>query len=391
MSNLIFSQNLTRVEINKKTLTHNIKTLRMSVGKKCLLAPAVKANAYGHGLVIASQIMLRAGADWLCINSIGEERALRAAGIRSPIYIMGYVQDADLPEAAGLGCRMVVYNEETLKNLARAAWRAGVRAKIHIKVETGNNRQGIAMEELVAFAHRAASLQTIEIEGVCTHFANIEDVKISRGDRLPHYALKQLKNFQKANEMLEAAGIYIPILHTANSAATLLFPATHFNMVRPGIVAYGMWPSQETRRAAEALHKGISLEPALRWLTKIAQVKHIQKNARIGYGCTYRAPRPMKLAILPVGYYDGYDRKLSNKAHVLIHGKRAPVRGRVCMNIIMVDVTDIPNVAREDTVTLLGRDGAEEITAEYIASLSHTINYEVTTKINETIPRILVP
>lgn len=382
MSNTKFTF-LTWAEINLSALQHNIKVLRKQIGNQVILAPSVKANAYGHGMVEISKIALASGADWLCVNSLFEAEILRKNGIKAPIYIMGYVLKKDLAEAIRLHCRLVVYNKETVAELGRAAEKLRKKVRVHIKVETGNNRQGVLMSEIFDFVEFARKFPFIEIEGLATHFANIEDTVDDR------YARFQLENFKKTLAALATRGIHIPIPHCANSAATILFPETHFGMVRPGITVYGLWPSEEVKSAAKKRHRLISLRSVLSWKTRIAQIKEIPKGSFVGYGCTYKTKRETRLAILPVGYYDGYDRGFSNKSHVLIHGKRAPVRGRVCMNITMVDVTDIPTARVEDTVTLLGRDGREEIAAEYLADLIGTINYEVTTRIHEGIPRII--
>ena len=246
--------------------------------------------------------------------------------------------------------------------------------RVHLKAETGNNRQGLGEEELVNFAKFIQSFENIEIEGLTTHFANIEDTTDHS------YAEKQLKAFKDIDEKLKNEGINIKIRHCANSAATILFSETHFEMVRVGLACYGMWPSEEVK------NENLKLEPAFCWKSKIAQIKEIAAGEFVGYGCTFKTERKTKLAIVPIGYYDGYDRGVSGKAHVLICGKKAPVRGRVCMNIIMADVTDIPKAALEDEVILIGN----EITAEMFAGWAETINYEVTTRVNERIPRIVV-
>lgn len=374
---------LTWVEISKKALVHNIKTFRHRVGKKVLLAPAVKANAYGHGMADISKLAVKAGADFLCINALFEAKILRKTGIKTPLYIMGYVMKQQLMEAIALDCRLVVYNIITVKALAEAARKLNKKAKIHVKIETGNNRQGVPMEETLSFVRYALSFPEIEIEGIATHFANIEDTADHS------YAQYQLENFRRVIAELEKNGIKIPIAHCANSAATILFPETHFGMVRPGIGVYGLWPSMNVRRAAKKNIPGFFLQPVLSWKTRIAQIKEAPKGSFVGYGCTFQTKRKTRLAILPVGYYDGYDRGFSNKSSVLIRGKRAPLRGRVCMNIVMADVTDIPEARVEDTVTLLGRDGREEITADELAELVGTINYEITTRIHEGIPRVI--
>lgn len=380
--------NLTWVEINKKALITNLRLFRSLIGQKTILAPCVKANAYGHGMIETAKIALSTGADWLNVNSIFEAVELRKAGIKTPVYIMGYVMKKDLIEAVRLNCRIVVYNKETVASLAQAAKRLHKKVFIHLKIETGNNRQGILMENLLDFVLYAKKFPQIKIEGISTHFANIEDIPL--GKNLNGYPLFQLENFKRALTDLKNAGINIPIRHCANSAAIMLFPETHFDMVRPGISVYGLWPSEETKIAFQKMHKKARLEPVLNWRTRIAQIKNVPAGSYIGYGCTFRSKQNMKIAILPVGYYDGFDRGFSNKGYVLIRGKRAKLCGRVCMNIIMVDVTNIPGARVEDIVTLLGKDGREEITADELAELAGTINYEITTRINEKIPRIIV-
>jgi alanine racemase len=375
---------LTWVEISKNHLKNNIQQLRKIIGKKTILCPCVKANAYGHGLIETSKIFLNAGADWLSVNSVYEAQALRDAGIKSPLYILGYVPLDSIKLAIELNCRLVVYNHETLKAVSSASANTGNTAKIHLKVETGTNRQGILYKDLKEFAQIAKTFKNIEIEGLSTHFANIEDTTDHS------YAELQLKRFADAAKSLKETGIDIPLLHCANSAATILFEKTRFNMVRPGIACYGMWPSSETYDAyIHEIKNGFKLTPALTWKAKIAQVKSIPAGDPVGYGCTYKTEKDTKLAIIPVGYYDGYDRSIKN-GHVLINDQIAPIRGRVCMNIIMADITDIPEVKTESEVVLLGRSKSTTITAEDFAVWAGTINYEVTTRINEKIPRIIV-
>lgn len=373
-------KDLTWVEISKSALEENIKQFRSLVGDS-ILCPCVKANAYGHGLVECGRIFLDAGADWLSVNSLYEAASLRAAGIEAPIYVLGYIALDDLEEAVELDLRIVVYNKETISELGKIA----KPVKIHLKVETGNNRQGIFVNELLDFAKFTQSFENIEIEGMATHFANIEDTTDHA------YAERQIETFNEAYEMLKDAGIKIKIRHCANSAATILFPKTHFEMVRIGISSYGMWPSNETYVSyLKERGEGFKIEKAFSWKARIAQIKTIASGEYIGYGCTYRTTHDTKLAIIPVGYYDGYDRAVSNMAYVLINGKRAPLRGRVCMNIIMADISDISDVALENEVILIGKDGDEEISPEQFAGWADTINYEVTTRVNERIPRILI-
>jgi len=370
---------LSWVEISRRALAHNLGEFRKLVGKSVVLAPAVKANAYGHGLVECSRILAEHGADYLCANALYEAQALRKAGIKTPLLLIGYTPLSDLEELAYLKAETIVYNLETLHALAKLNKPVG----IHLKIETGNYRQGIRMEDLSKFIEFIRKHPTLEMKGVSTHFANLED-RINR-----HYAEFQLKNFMSAIHQLEAAGLAPHFRHCTATAGILVFPEAHFNFVRLGIGAYGLWPSKKTEVAADKAGVKMELEPALTWKTIVAQVKKVKMGSLIGYGGTYGMPRDGRIAVLPIGYYDGYVRLLSNKGTVLIRGKRAPVIGRVCMNMIMVDVTDIPNVRLEDEVVLIGQQGHEHITAEEMGELSQTINYEVTTRINERILRIL--
>jgi alanine racemase len=290
-----------------------------------------------------------------------------------------------LEEAVELDVRLTVYNHETLECLDQITQRLGRDARLHVKVETGTNRQGVLKEHLVDFVWAAKQFPRLQVEGLSTHYANIEDVTEH------HYAEYQLRNFDEACRLLEAHGLDVPVKHTACTAATILFPQTLFSMVRVGIGLYGLWPSKETK--ISALQAGIALnelEPVLNWKTKIAQIKTVKSGETIGYGCTDVATQDTRLAVLPVGYYDGYDRKLSSIGYVLIRGRRAPVMGRVCMNMIMVDVTNIPEANLEDEVVLLGKQGNDSISAETLAGKIGTINYEVVARINPLIPRVIV-
>lgn len=377
---LVAMSDLTWVEISDGALRNNIRQFRKIVGENVLLCPCVKANAYGHGLVLCGKSFLEAGANWLAVNSLYEARELREAEIASPIYILGYVALEDLERAGDLECRMVAYNREMIEKLGKI----GKAVKIHIKIETGNNRQGVLLKDLVNFVEYVRSFENIEIEGLTSHFANIEDTTDHS------YAELQLARFNEAVKKLENIGVNVPIKHCANSAAAVLFPKTHFQMVRIGIASYGMWPSNETHLAyLKEVGDGFNLQPALTWKARIAQIKTVASGEYIGYGCTYKTGHETRLAIIPVGYYDGYDRGVKD-GYVLIQGKRAPIRGRICMNIIMAEVTDIPEARLEDEVVIIGKSGDEEISAEQFAGWAGTINYEVTTRINERISRILV-
>ncbi len=369
--------------IDPAALRHNLLTLRTAMPSPTLMAPVVKSNAYGHGAIICSAAFIEAGADWLCVDSLHEVHDLRQAGFQVPILVLGHLPPHDAADAVALGCRAVAYDGAQLEALARAAQARGTVFPIHIKVETGTHRQGLAAPDALALARAIAQNPSLRLEGISTHFANVEDTTDHR------YAQEQLQRFAAIADALTAQGTPPEIRSIANSAATLLWPHAHFELTRPGIACYGMWPSKETLLSAVLVgRQHLHLRPALTWTTRLAQVKEVPVGAFIGYGCTYQCTHPTRIGVIPVGYYDGYDRALSNLAHVLVHGQRAPLRGRICMNMAMVDLTDIPQAHAGDEVVLLGPQGDASISAETLAEWAGTINYEITTRIHEGIPRI---
>ncbi len=373
------------VEVSAPALRHNLAEFRKRLRGGALLGAVVKSNAYGHGMLETARIVDGAGADWLCVNNAAEGVALREAGHSKPILVMGYVPAADLEAVVEHDLRPVVYNRETVDALEARASRLGRTVRVHLKVETGTHRQGVPEAEVAAFAERIGGADRLVLDGLTTHFANIEDTT-DHG-----FAEAQIAAFARVADDLEGRGFPPALRHTACSAATLLFERTHLDLARVGISLYGLWPSRETRVSCRERGRAMpELRPVLTWKTRVAQVKDVPEGAFIGYGCTYRTTRPSRIAVLPVGYFEGYDRGLSGVAHVLLRGKRAPVRGRVCMNICMVDVTDVPGVGLEDEVVLLGRQGEESVTAERIAEWCGTISYEIVSRIHPSLPRIVV-
>jgi alanine racemase len=299
--------------------------------------------------------------------------------------ILGYVTLRALPAAVRRGYHLTVFNLETLERLAGICERLRARAHVHIKLETGTHRHGIMERDIPPFVEFLRAHRKLVVEGVSMHFANIEDTTDHT------YAMRQLERFERLARRLESDGVRPKLKHTTCTAATILFARTHFNLVRLGIGAYGYWPSRETFVSAkERRGRLLKLLPTMTWKTVIAQMKDVPAGSAIGYGGTYKTTRPARIAVLPVGYYDGYDRGLSNTAYVLIRGRHAPVRGRVCMNVMMADVTDIPDAALEDEAVLLGRQGEECVTAEQLAGWAGTINYEIVSRINPELPRIVV-
>ena len=383
----------TWLEISQDNILNNIKSLRALLKPKTLFMAVVKSNAYGHGLEEMSKILTpsssllhkeerSAGVDWFGVDNIDEALSLRKTGVKQPILILGYIPFDMVGEAVENDISFVAYNNELLDYLSAQNFKKTKKAKIHIKVETGTARQGIEGKELIAFVKKTTANKNIFIEGIYTHYANVEDTTD------PSFAMEQLKRF---NENVAAAEkiVKIPIKHSACSAALINYPKTHFDMVRAGISMYGMWSSNEAKLVAKQKNIKLNLKPALTWKTQIVQIKNLPANTPIGYGLSEKTKRLTRIGILPIGYWDGYDRKLSNIGEVIVDGKRAKILGRVCMNMSIIDITDIPEAKLFNSVILLGKSGEEEITAEELAKKVGTINYEITTKINPLIKRII--
>ncbi len=373
---------LSWIEIDRARLKSNLAEFRKLMRPSTNLMVVVKANAYGHGLEAAAAAIAE-DADWLGVNCVDEALALTRIGVTKPIAILGHTTFDRIEDVVGNGCRQVLYRLDVANALSAAAAKLRTTAKAHLKIETGTNRQGVALSDLETFVAAVKRLPAIEIEGVYTHFANIEDTLD------PAFARGQVEKFISAVAMLKRLDVNPPQIHASATAGTLLYPDMDFTMVRVGIGAYGVWPSRETQIAARERGRQLSLAPALTWKTRVAQVKSIQAGDYVGYGLTYQARRPMQIVVLPVGYYDGYDRELSNSGRALIHGKHVPVIGRVAMNMTVLDVTDT-GAEPDEEVVLLGRQGNAEIRAEELAEKIGTIPYEVVSRINPLIPRRLV-
>ncbi|UCF98586.1 MAG: alanine racemase [Spirochaetaceae bacterium] len=371
------------IELDRGAPDHNLRELRRGLKKGTILCAVVKANAYGHG--VKEMVPLLPSADWFAVNSLEEGIELRELGEKRPVLILGHVPLAMLEEAVRRKMDLTVYNRETVEALARMDAQVIDPVRLHLKVETGTGRQGILPEQVEGFLERLKTVPGANLVGLSTHFANIEDT-------LNHdYAQFQLDRFRQVLDVLDRRKLRPEFIHTAATAAAILFEKTHFNLVRAGIGIYGLWPSRETYLSTLLGHRPVpDLRPVLAWKTRLVQIKDLPEGSYIGYGCTYRATRPIRVGVLPVGYADGYDRKLGNSAYVLIRGKRAPVIGRVCMNLTMVDISDIPQAGLEEEVVLLGRNGEERISAEAMAEWAGTINYEIVTRISPCLPRKLV-
>ncbi len=373
-----------RIEISAGALRHNLRLFRELVSPGTVLTAVVKANAYGHGLEQVAPVAARA-ADWLAVHSAAEARALRRLGLRLPILVMGLVPPGDL-DGLDPDVHLLLSSARAVEWVGAHRQQSGVALPVHLKVDTGTKRQGVGVGELPGLC-RAAGRAGLEVVGVASHFANIEDT-VEHG-----FAAEQRQRFARAVEALtRELGAPPPFVHASCSAAALLFRDCDFSLVRVGISAYGHWPSRETQLSWTLEHgrDGVRLQPALTWKTVVGQLQPVAKGETVGYGRSWTALRPTVLAVLPVGYADGYPRALGNRARVLVGGALAPVVGRVCMNIMMADVTDVGDVDLLDEVVLLGRQGGAAVSAEELAGLCGTINYELLARLSPAVPRLVV-
>jgi len=369
----------TRAEIDLGALTRNLETLHAAAPGVDVLA-VVKADAYGHGAVPISRALESAGVRFLGVALVEEGLALRQAGLRSDILVLGGAYDGGWDAMLEHGMIPVVFRPEHLTALEAAAGQRGVSTRAHLKVDTGMGRLGVLPGELPAFLEAARSCRRISLEGLCSHFANAD---------LADAALtaQQIARFRTALAQMRSAGFDPRWRHLSNSAGLLALPeardGVEMNLARPGLSLYGLQP-------APWLRPPRLLEPVLSWKTAVVHLKSVPAGTPISYGSTWTAPRPSRIATLPVGYADGWSRLLSNRGAVLVRGRRAPITGRVCMDLCMVDVTDVPGVEIGDEVVLIGRQGAEVQDAHQLAALQGTIAYDVLCAVGARVPRVVV-
>jgi alanine racemase len=359
--------------IDHNALRWNLRQIRAKVGAHVKILAMVKANGYGHGAVAVAQTLAGAGSDAFGVATLEEGVELRRAGIQTPIVVLAGVYPDQLEEFLTNRLTPVIHELESLKQLDSAVLKRGATLNAHLKVDTGMGRLGLLVGETTAWIPELKSLRALKIEGVFSHFSQAESVDGA-------YTRKQLEIFTTMLEQLHSAGIAVQQTHFANSAATITLPAAYFDMVRPGIMLYGVYPSP-------AMVAQIDLKQVLAWKTAILQLKKVPAGTAISYGQTYITKRESLIATLPVGYADGYARLLSNRGQALVRGERAPVVGRVCMDLTMLDVTDIRNVRQGDEVVLLGRQGDAAISADEMAAWADTISYEILTSIGARVLR----
>ncbi len=373
----------TWIEIDEQALISNIKTLRAMTPGATFCA-VVKANAYGHGLKEVSQIAARVGVEAFAVDQISDAFILRGLFPSALILQLGYLLFEDYAEAIQAGIEFTLYDKEGIAHAERIAASTASTARIHLKIETGTSRQGVLAEDLEDLLLEIQRSKHIHLSGVSTHFANIEDT--GNAD----YASQQFVRFGEAIQIVTGHGFAPQHMHSACSAAILLYPDTHGTLVRAGISMYGIWSSDSVEQTIRKQNISCDLRPVLKWKTRIAQIKSLSVGTPIGYGLTERLKQRSRIAVIPVGYWDGYSRLLSSVGEVLIGGYRCRVLGRICMNMMMVDVSAIPRVEKEQVVTLIGVDGRHEINAKEIALKSQTIPYEIVARINPSLPRMIV-
>ena len=375
------------VEIDLAAVAHNVRELRRITHANARLLVAVKANAYGHGAVEVARTALQHGADVLGVARLQEGIELREAGLSAPILVFGYTPPSQTMALDKYDLKQTVFARATAEAMSAAAASHGVKIKVHLKVDTGMGRLGMlpdsrryidpgvpAEKSALSDVLAIQNLPGLELEGVMTHFATADS-------RDKTYAQEQFACFRGFLADLDQAGIAIPVKHAANSGAIIDMPETHLDMVRAGISLYGLYPSDEVDKSR------LTLEPAMTLKTRIIHLKRVPAGFNISYGCTYTTSAPTTIATVALGYADGYNRLLSSQGHMLVRRHKVPIVGRVCMDLTMLDVGAVPQVALEDEVVALGRQATEAITVDEVANMLNTINYEVVATITKRVPR----
>ena len=370
----------TWIEVSREALKNNYNIFRRFAGSGTLIMAVVKSNAYGHGLVDFSKEAEKLGVDFFGVDSIVEAESLRSAGIKVPILVLGYTLKSKIKDAIKSNISLTIADLSALNSLKNIG-RKNDKLKIHIKIDTGMHRQGFFVSEIPKIISILKSNPNIRLEGVYTHFSSAKD------PIHPEETIKQINEFKKATTLFEKAGFKNFLKHASATSGFMLFPKNSFDMVRIGIGFYGLWPSKEIKNA---FRNKIKLAPVLSWKTIVSQLKKLPKGSGIGYDLTEKLKRDSIVAIIPVGYWHGFPRSLSSVGNVLIRGKRVKVLGRVSMDMVIVDVTDVKNVKIEDEVVLIGESGNSNILVNETSYLDETTDYEIVTRLNPLIKRIVV-
>lgn len=368
----------TWAEISLGNIRYNFTQFRKYVNSRTKIMAVVKADGYGHGAVEVAKASIEAGADCLAVAFLDEALSLRKAGISHPILVLGYTPVRSIKKAISENVTLTVFSHEVLDEIIVQSASLQKTASIHLKIDTGMSRIGIASaEEALDLAQKAITSPSVYLEGIFTHFANADSED-------PSYTREQFQRFLDVVEHLEVHRIHIPVKHCCNSAGTMNFPDMHLDMVRIGIALYGLYPDETLKKHP------IKLKQAMRFQTKIAALKMVPSSQSISYGCTYKPEKESLIATIPLGYADGLSRPLSNQGMVLTHEQLSPIVGRVCMDQTMIDVTDIEGCSAGDEVTIFGHNGSSFQSVDEIARLMGTINYEVVCLIGKRVPRTYV-
>lgn len=362
-------------EIDLDAIYHNVAAAKALTKAGTKLMAVIKADGYGHGAIPLAEV-LDPLADAYGVAIVEEGIELRQAGVNKPILVLGYTPESLYEPMLNYDIIATVYSREMAASLSETALRMGKCAKVHIKLDTGMSRIGFLpnSESLQEIQHIAA-MPGIEIDGCFTHFARMDEMDKSKAET-------QFCRYMDFTAQMEASGIALPVKHVSNSAGIIEMPEVNLDMVRDGICIYGLYPSEEVNR------ERLSLTPAMQWKARVSHVKILPVGVEVGYGGTYTTMRETRVATIPVGYADGYPRSLSNRGSVLIHGRRAAILGRICMDQFMVDVTEIPEVQTGSLVTLFGRDGDAVLPVEEVANLSGSFNYEFVCDVGKRVPRV---
>ncbi|MDD2573505.1 MAG: alanine racemase [Firmicutes bacterium] len=366
------------LEVNLDNLAHNIRQIKENVRPPASLMGIVKADGYGHGALEVSRVLIEEGVQRLGVAVLDEAIELRQAEIDFPILVLGYTPAELFDKVLEYNITPTLYNYEDALKLSELASKKGDRAKVHLKLDTGMGRIGMLPgEDSIDTVSNIYKLQGIIIEGIFTHFSVADE-------RDKTYTREQYKKFIGFTDALKAKGIDIPLRHAGNSAASIDLPDMHLDMVRPGIILYGLYPSDEVDKGK------LSLKPLASLKAAISHVKTVPTGTSVGYGRKYISTSESVIATLPLGYADGYTRLLSGKADVLVHGARVPLAGNICMDQCMIDVTGIDGVKVGDEAVLMGQQGEQSITAEELGGLLGTINYEIVCMIGKRVPRVYI-
>lgn len=373
---MLNTQYRTWIEISKGAIKNNYNIFRNLIKSEVQLMAVVKSNAYGHELLSFSKYVSSLGADWLGVDSITEAKTLRGAGIKKPILVLGYTLPIHFGLASSNNISLTVSSFAGLEALVKSK----KKVSVHLKFDTGMHRQGFYPDEAIKVCEIIKKSGKINLQGTYTHFAAAKKPDSHQETE------KQIAKFKQAVKIIQEQG-FKPIVHASATAGALNYPEAHFGMVRIGIGMYGLWPSPETQKTYKAKLK---LTPTLTWKTIVSEVKWVDKGEEVGYDYTETLARKSLLAILPIGYWHGYWRAFSSKAFVLIAGQRCKVIGRVAMDMIVVDVTNIQGIKVGDEVVLIGKQGKKEIPAGELAKLANTTHYEIVTKLNPLIKKVYI-